>query len=307
MPEDIRINASNEDQSRPKERLSKSSWQLEFLKKLMRIVQYISPQLVAKVLWHYFSRPTGSGFTPAQIDLINQATISRIFTNGNTIFHYQWGDSQRRILLAHGWNSKISDFRKIINTLVRDGFQVEGIDMPGHGKSGGKHTSAGEMMDIISAQLKNDNTYEAMIGYSIGGLAGALAIAKAEHRNKPKQLILIAAPPYSKFIFEEVMDDLHFKQSVADSVYQILGKIHSLPIEEFDLRHAQPELQSLDITLIYDEDDTTITMEKGLLLKSAFAQAQFVRTSGLGHYKIISYQPVVNLISNRLLHQQASN
>jgi hypothetical protein len=292
VSKNIFIDAGSQDTSRPSERPPKSNWKRELIIQGSRVLQYPFPDQIAEFFWKQFRKPQRAKFTDQQKRLIEKASVSFTTYKNCNIVHYQWGHSERKVLLSHGWNSKIADFRRMIEHLVSAGYQVEGIDMKAHGKSEGDHTALPEIMDILKEHYQRQGPFEAVIGYSIGGLAAGLMTAEIPESARPKHLIMIAAPPYTSFFFKSTIKDLGFRKKIYDKVAGQLEKTYGNPIDHYDVRQKGSAFSNTELTFIYDEDDQTIPFEKGLMLKDLFPKARFVHTKGLGHYKVIAYPPV---------------
>jgi pimeloyl-ACP methyl ester carboxylesterase len=303
---EIIIDGGKLDQSRPAERPPKTNWKTELLKNTMKIVQYPFPGITANVLWYFFTKPGRSKFNLKQQELIDEAKISYIEHEGCKVALYQWGESERRILLSHGWNSKIADFRKMIRALLAAGYQVEGIDMKGHGQSEGTHTNIAEARNILKDHYQKNPPYEAVIGYSFGGLASGLMVTEIPKKNQPKHFFMIAAPSHVYFIFEDTANSLGFRKAVLQKMTSKLNKKYKQPVSYFDLRDKSSLLENISIHLIFDEDDKTITMKRGREMQEYFPKAQFVRSNGLGHYRIIANDDINDYICKALQETQTT-
>jgi len=124
----------------------------------------------------------------------------------------------------------------------------------------------------------------------------------------PKQLYLLASPPYPKYFFYDIVQQLGCKEEVYHAFCSLVGKNYHQPIDYFDLRQKHDWLQQIDLHLLYDENDEMVTLEKGQELQQQFTGAHFVQTKGLGHYKIIAYNKVIDYIihnASTALHQPA--
>ena len=307
VSKDIFIDAGTTDTSRPAERPPKSNWKRELIIRGSRILQYPFPDLIAEIFWKESRKPQKARFTPQQKQLLEKASSSFFSYQDCTIVHYQWGNSNRKILLSHGWNSKIADFRKMIEHLVEAGFQVEGIDMKAHGRSEGEHTALPEIIDILKGHYLKNGPYEALIGYSIGGLAAGLLISELSEAMRPQHLIMIAAPPYTTFFFKKTIKELGFREKIYEKVAQQMEQVYGNHISHYDVRGKESAFSSINMTFIYDENDTTIPFEKGLLLKDLFPQGTFIHTKGLGHYKVIAYPPINEHIHSILQNNTSVN
>ncbi|MEQ8474404.1 MAG: alpha/beta hydrolase [Marinoscillum sp.] len=296
----IKIDAGTQDMSRPAERPPKSNWRMEMVKKALSALQLVSPSKTADIVWHYFTQPGRVRFKDKQNELIAKATRIDTTYQGFNIAGYRWGTDGPKILLTHGWRSKIADFRRMIEFLVEAGYVVEGLDMKAHGLSEGKHTALPEMRDVIKNHYIKNGPYEAVIGYSIGGLAVGLVTSELSANVQPKHLIIISAPPFVSYFFKDIIDDLGYNKAVFKEMCKLVDKHYHQPVEYFDLRNKKEELMNVDLTLIYDEQDATVPFYRGQELYADFQNAQFVQTKGLGHYRIIAHEALFQLILQRL-------
>lgn len=294
------IDAGNIENGRPHDRPAKSNWKLEMIKKSLRVVQHVSPETASKVIWHFFTKPGRSKFTDSQKSLLERAEINEISYLGHKIKTYRWGEHGPKILLSHGWRSKIVDFRKMIETLVEQGYVVEGIDMKAHGQSEGKHSALPEFRDILKNYYVKNGPFESVIGYSLGGIAAGLVLSEITPAIQPKNLFLIAAPPYVNYFFRDIVEEVGCNEKVYARFCDLVTKHYHQEVEYFDLRSKSPDLGHIDIHLIYDEEDQMVPFEKGQELKTAMPEANFVHTRGMGHYKIISHQEIIQYIESNL-------
>ncbi len=301
------IDAGTQDISRPSERPSKSNWKIKMIQMGLKALQYVTPRRTAKIVWYYFTKPGKVRFKESHLELLDKADKFSTTYEGYNIQGYRWGYSGPKVLLAHGWRSKISDFRRMIYALTEAGFIVEGLDMKAHGNSEGKHTAIPEMRDIIKEHYVNQGPYYAVIGYSIGGLAASMAMTEISPKMQPKHLIIISAPPYVSYFFKDVTDELGFNDRVYQEMAQLVKTNYQVSIDYLDLRTKQNQLNGIDMTLIYDEIDQTVPFEKGLELHQHYPEAHFVHSKGLGHYKIIAYDPIFNIILKQINKEMVSS
>jgi len=287
------------DISRPTDRPPKSNWKIEMIKKGLSVLQYASPKKSADIIWHYFTMPGKSTFTKNQLDLLSQAEVGQVSYEGDLIKTYRWGTEGPKILLCHGWRSKIADFRKMILSFIEHGYVVEGFDLRAHGNSEGKHTALPEYRDILKSFIAKNGPYEAVIGYSLGTLASGIVLSELGRSFQPKKYFATAGPPYVRYFFHEVIEQVGVSESVYEAMCDIVKKKYKQPVDYFDLRIKLQDLKHMDTHLIYCEDDQVIPFQKGLELEECWPDASFVHAKGLGHYKIISNESIINYLINK--------
>lgn len=300
------IDVGKIDKSRPSERPPKSNWKIEFLKKGILALQHFSPKAASEIIWSQFTKPGKPKFTPRQQELLDKAEKGTLSYLGYEIVTYRWGTGTKKVLLSHGWNSKIADFRAMIEALVNAGYTVEGTDMKAHGNSEGKRTALPEMRDILKNFYMRSGPYEAVIGYSIGGLAAGVTLGELSKEFLPKYFFAIAAPTYTRYFFHEVIKSVGCNERVYEEMCALVNKNYQEPIDYFDIRAKRDTLTKIKMHLIYDEVDETVPFEKGIEMHENFPDAHFVHTKGLGHYKIISHPEITAYVVSALQGREQS-
>ena len=304
MKNPVIIEANPEDISRPAHRTPKSNRGMNLLKKSLQVLQHIAPKTTAKIVWHYFTKPGPSRYSEPQAQILKEATVEKVMYQGHQIFTYRWGQLGPKILLIHGWRSKVADFRRMITALVAEGYVVEGIDMKAHGHSEGKHTALPEFTEILKNYYVKRGPYHTVIGYSMGGLAAGLMLSEVTRNIHPAHLMLIASPPYTRYFFQDIIKELNCKQAVYHQFCKLVEERYHHPVDYYDLRDKMHLLKDVQLHLIYDEHDQTVSLEKGKELWKFAPHATFVHSKGLGHYKIIAYAGIISHITNAIQHKK---
>lgn len=292
------IEIKGEDISRPKERPPKNSWKIELIKKGLSLLQHASAKRSAEIIWHYFTLPGRVRFSEPQKQLIEKAQSFQTSYRGDTIKWYRWGEQGPKVLLCHGWRSKSADFRKMINHFVNQGYLVEAVDMRAHGHSGGRHTALPEYRDIIKNQVSQNGPYDVIVGHSLGALAAGIVVSELGYAFQPKHFFVIAAPPYVRYFFDDIVKDIGCNKPVYEAMCGLVKEKYHQPIDYFDLRIKSNTLKKIDTHLIYCENDQVIPFDKGGELEEAWPHASFVHVKGLGHYKIIANESIIGYIMN---------
>ncbi|MEM9896428.1 MAG: alpha/beta hydrolase [Bacteroidota bacterium] len=290
------IEIKGEDISRPAERPPKSNWKIELIKKGLSLLQHASPKKSAEIIWHYFTMPGKVRFTNRQQEIIERAETQQVCYQNDLIKWYRWGTKGPKVLLCHGWRSKAADFRKMINKLVAEGYIVEAIDMRAHGNSQGRHTALPEFRDILKKHISKHGPYQVIIGHSLGGIAAGIVLSELGRAFQPKHYFLIAAPPYVRYFFKDIIQDVGCNKAVYEAFCNLVKERYHQPVDYFDLRIKTNELKEIDTHLFYCENDQVIPFEKGTELEEAWPHASFVHVKGLGHYRIIANDSIISYI-----------
>lgn len=204
---------------------------------------------------------------------------------------YRWGNSERTVLLIHGWAGRATQFRRFIKPLNIAGYQVIGFDGPAHGQSEGKRTNIMEFGEALKAIYSKIGKPEAIIAHSFGG---PVALVAAMNGLAVKTLVTIASPTigdeiintYLKVIGGTEKTKIFFKKEIL----RLTGK----PFDEFTSMHAIKRLtHPVNLLLVYDEDDKEIALEHPRALMEVYPEAELLQTKGLGHNRILKDDEVI--------------
>ncbi|MEQ9402598.1 MAG: alpha/beta hydrolase [Cyclobacteriaceae bacterium] len=300
MKDTTYIEISGEDIARPSDRPDKTNWKIELIKKGLGLLQHASPKKSAEIIWHYFTMPGRTKFSQPQMELLEKAEMIESSYKGDTIQAYRWGTEGPKVLLCHGWRSKIADFRRMIEAFLEEGYVVEGIDMRAHGRSEGKHTALPEYRDIIKNHLVKNGPYDVVVGYSLGGIASGMVISEVSSVLHPTHYFVLAGPPYVRYFFKDIVDEVGCNESVYNAMCDLVEENYHQSIDYFDLRSKGRSLAHINTHLAYCEDDQMIPFEKGQELETMWPHAAFVHAKGLGHYKIIANGSMIEYIMNTI-------
>ncbi|HEX4885733.1 MAG TPA: pimeloyl-ACP methyl ester esterase BioH [Casimicrobiaceae bacterium] len=99
----------------------------------------------------------------------------------------------RPLVLLHGWALHAGLFAPILPALAT-AHRVRAVDLPGHGHSAPlADWSIERVVDVLDAELGDDDTPPDVLGWSLGGLC-ALAWAR-RHPGRVRRLVLVATTP----------------------------------------------------------------------------------------------------------------
>ncbi|MEQ8533968.1 MAG: hypothetical protein RIB86_19095, partial [Imperialibacter sp.] len=148
----------------------------------------------------------------------------------------------------------------------------------------------------LKTHYSRNGPYHAVVGYSIGGLAAGLTVNEMSTSFHPNHLIIIATPPYTRYFFQEIIDQVGCKERVFNEMCELVEKHYHESIDYFDLRNKADNLKHLDLHMIYDEHDKTVPFTKGLEFNERLPMSSFVHVTGTSHNQIIADEKVIGYI-----------
>lgn len=212
--------------------------------------------------------------------------------DGKQVAFFDWGGNGKLILLVHGWNGQVGNFSRIIPDLLKHGFHVIGLDLPGHGTSEGRYSNvvlSGRSVRSLTEIIGNPF---ACLTHSFGG---AVATIAQELGTKSERLVYICPPLGLSSVTESFSDSWKLTSDEAKAVKANIEKKIARSLNELDLPLVGENLSN-KLLLIHDEDDLEIPTKMGKLVASSWKDSEFHLTKGLGHRRILRDDDVKNKI-----------
>jgi predicted esterase len=269
------------------------------LKKVINLLQKISPRLTAKIAFHFISKPKGKKIRAFEKSILEIATKDIIRFNKFNIQTYKWGNGTKKAILVHGWGGRASNFGAIIPELIKNGYTVISFDGPCHGESTKKKTSFFEMSDVVKLFLKKDE-YDLIITHSMGTVLTFTAMNSIKY--KVNQMIVLTSP--SKFL--EFIDLAVTQFGLTTKTTSLLiNKIRKTTTEydpiSLDAESVLKNIEIKNITFIHDKFDKVIPIEKTKNVSSFIKNSKFIEIEGTGHFKMLWSKKVVKIIEELIL------
>jgi len=218
--------------------------------------------------------------------IFNQAEKLELQIHGETSVGYRWNKGgQRKVLLAHGFNSTVAKFDRYIVPLIRKGYEVLAFDAPAHGRSTGKQINAVMYKDLVLEIIKQYGPVESFIAHSFGGLAVTLALEEILH-DKNYKIVLIAPATESKTAIDFFFSFMKLDDEVRKEFDHFIYQMRERSPDWYSVSRAVKNLDA-EILWCHDEtDDTTPWADAKKVQEANHPHIRFVVTNGLGHRRI---------------------
>lgn len=267
---------------------------LKFIRWVYPKVEVIAPPLAYRFFTKLFFTPLKYNATEKERKAEKYAHKFEVHAAGKRIQCYRWGQSDKTVIVVHGWAGRATQFRRFVKPLIKAGYQVIGFDGPAHGQSEGKKTTIVEFEQTLHELYKVVGTPEAIIAHSFGG--GAVLFA-AKNGLPVKKLINIASPTIGDEIINTYLKAIGGSEKTKNFFKAFIQKKYGEPFDTFTaleiIKHIK---QPLELLLVHDEKDYEVSMEHPLALCRAYPSARLLKTSGLGHTRILKDDGVIEEI-----------
>lgn len=256
-----------------------------------KIISFISPKLVTLFAAKLFTTPIKHKIPKRELEMDRNSIqkLINIPAIDKEVVLYQYGKSEKKILLVHGWSGRGTQLFKIADELLKEGYSTVSFDAPAHGKSPGKTTI---MIDFIATILEIDDQFgpfDAAIGHSLGGMSVLNAIKKG---LKVNHAIVIG----SGDIVQDIMDDFVVKLGLKPNISTYLSSFFEKKYEEkmnsFSAFLAAKETD-IPVLVIHDNNDPEVPVSAGIHIHKYLKNGALLLTDGLGHRKILGNHKVI--------------
>ncbi len=103
----------------------------------LRLADRLHPALACKLAYPVFMHPRHRRLTPRARALLAQARPGRLQLGSYAVRSYSWGIGPI-VLLVHGWGGRAGEWLDFVPPLRAAGLRVVAVDLPGHGRTGGR-------------------------------------------------------------------------------------------------------------------------------------------------------------------------
>lgn len=239
----------------------------------------ILPARAAALAVRIFTRVQRVGRPPWEEALVNKMR-RRVFSDG--CVGYVGGESERKVLLVHGWAGRGTQLGYFANELMAQGFEVICLDGPAHGESPGSYTYPMHFALYLKGVVDELGGVDGVIAHSFGAGASALALRVG---MQSKSIVYIGGLNAYQPVLEYFCRLVGIKGRARELFMQEGGYRNGGPIENLRVDRIQ-QLQGYPILLVHDYEDEEVPIA-GVLELAKVLGCKTLFTKGLGHRRIL--------------------
>jgi pimeloyl-ACP methyl ester carboxylesterase len=205
---------------------------------------------------------------------------------------YEYGASDKKVLLVHGWSGRGTQLVKIADELIKKGFMIISFDAPAHGKSKGSFTIMIEFIASILELEKKYGPFEYAIGHSLGGMS----ILNALKQNfTVKKAVTIGSGDVIQDIIDDFVKILKLKPEYCLRLKDYFETKFVGKMDDYSAYKAAQMIQ-IPVLVIHDQNDEDVSVNSAYHIDKHLAHSQLLITEGLGHRKIVGDPTVIEAI-----------
>ena len=249
----------------------------------------VSPRAAAYAAERLFLKPRRHERPHRERELIAAARRFSVATEDGALSAWEWGTAGERVLLVHGWEGRGSQLGAFVPALVERGFRVVTFDAPAHGNSPGSLSSFFHFARSIGHVARELEPFHALIAHSMGGASSAWAALSTPLARR----FVMIAPPADIRDFTSYADSmLGLSRPAIVELESRLARRFGVALGDVHASRVGPQMKA-PLLVIHDEEDREVPIEAGELVARSWPGAEFVRTRGLGHRRILRDPGVV--------------
>lgn len=256
-----------------------------------KFISFISPKLAVLYAAKLFTTPIKHKIPKRELHMDHNSVqkMINIPSLNKQVVVYEYGESKKKILLAHGWSGRGTQLVRIADELLKFGYSTVSFDAPAHGKSPGNN---GIMTDFIAAILEIDKQYgpfDAAVGHSLGGMSILNAIKQG---LQLKCAAIIGSGDIVQDIIDDFVAKLELQPNLATSLRLHFEKKYGGKMNDYSAYEAAKETE-IPILVVHDKDDPEVPVKAGIHIHKHLQNGTLMLTEGLGHRKILGNHEVV--------------
>jgi pimeloyl-ACP methyl ester carboxylesterase len=261
---------------------------LHVLRLLFNTIGLIPPALLGRLAFWLWFRTYRVQAPAREARLLAEAQDHSFCCDDKRIACWSWGCGPR-VLLVHGWNGRGAQLGSFVKPLVKAGYRVLTLDLPGHGQTGGKRTDIFEIRNALRALNDLHGPFAGVIAHSFGVPCIAAAVNAG---LQTESIVSISAPSGFNKLLKNFGRYLHLPPAVlADVERRLHAYVGSHFWAQFASHYApRGEQRSL---LIHDSDDYVVPLDEARALLPHWPNTRLMITSGLGHRRILKNKAVI--------------
>jgi pimeloyl-ACP methyl ester carboxylesterase len=265
-----------------------------FIILISKTLAFISSRIVTLFAAKLFTTPIKHKVPKRELEMdrSSQQKLIEIPAINKSIMVYEYGKSDKKVLLVHGWSGRGTQLFKIADALVKEGYSTISFDAPAHGKSPGNSSIMLEFIASIFELEKQYGPFEIAIGHSLGGMAVLNAKKSGFQTDK---IVVVGSGDIVQDIIDDFIKKLHLKPLIGLKLRNHFENKYKEAMDNYSAFKAAADITT-PILVIHDENDYEVPVKAGINIHQHAINGELLITKGLGHRKILGDANVIQKI-----------
>lgn len=259
-----------------------------------KFLQAVSPSLTTKFAAKLFTTPIRHKLPKRELHMERDSIQKSIVIPEiqKEIVVYEYGKSDKKVLLVHGWSGRGTQLVKIADELLKMGYMTISFDAPAHGKSKGNSSIMIEFIASILEIEKQYGPFEFAVGHSLGGMSVLNAI---KQNLQVKKAVIIGSGDIIQDIIDDFICKLQLKPEYGIKLRNHFEAKFGGKMDDYSAYKAA-EKTEIPVLVIHDKDDDDVSVKAAYNIQKHLKQSEIMITEGLGHRKILGDENVIQKV-----------
>ena len=273
----------------------------KFIIKTGQFLNFISTKAVVLYAAKLFTTPIKHRIPKRELEMDTNSIqkLISVPSINKSIMVYEYGKSDKKVLLVHGWSGRGTQLFKIADALLKEGYSTVSFDAPAHGKSPGNSSIMLEFIASIFELEKQFGPFEMAIGHSLGGMAVLNAVKSGFHTDK---IVVIGSGDIVQDIIDDFIKKLQLKPEISIKLRDHFENKYDEAMDNYSAFKAAEAIEK-PILVVHDENDYEVPVKAGINIHQHVKNGNLLLTQGLGHRKILGDANVIQKIIEFSKHQ----
>jgi pimeloyl-ACP methyl ester carboxylesterase len=288
---------------------------LSVIRPVVRLGSGVAPKLAGRIAFDLFCRPGLAGGLDARQKQAAEAAAKRlaaaerltVTTGCGYVETFRFAAPPetavgRTALLVHGWTGQAAFMLGFAAPLLKQGFDVVALDLPGHGASSGKRLNMPLAVEALAAARRAHGPFHGVIGHSFGGAVAVTAAAGTVPAFRPldvKRIATVAAPDRMSTYFNAFGGALGLGRRAQAAMIDRVRHVAATTLDQFDGQARLRDL-ALPTLVVHDRGDREIPFIDAESMAEAGPHVALMATEGLGHRRILQSAAVAKAAAEHL-------
>ena len=249
---------------------------------VLTVLSSVSPWAATIVAHKAFVRPRRHPHKAWERELTTRATPFKLVAGGVQLQAWSWGRGPT-VLLVHGWEGRAGQLAPMAEPLVQAGYRVVAFDAPAHGESEGKEIDLVVYRRAIQDVAVAVGPVHAVVAHSFGAIATSVAVDRG---LEVERLVYIAPAVFNRDTPRHLAAAIGVPMPIMDRVRLRIEERHSITWESMWIDNIATG-ERPPLLVIHDDEDAEVPVAAAEYIAQTWPRAELVRTSGLGHRRIL--------------------
>ncbi len=259
----------------------------------------LSPKVAAKQAFRLFQKTQKNKIKPRELGFYQYSRPFQVQTESEAVNCFEMGPKDGPVvLLVHGWNSRAGSMAAIGFRLMKKGYRVIGIDLPGHGHSSLTHTNLFVMSSALKALIEHLNPQEpiSVIAHSFGSAVSSFTLSQMD--IEVKNLIFLTTPNKLARVFEGYATQIGLSARAFGYMQALFFELAARPWNDFVIQDFTAKIPYQSLLLIHDKQDKAIPYKNSVDFAEKLDHAKLHSLEKVGHYRMLWDKAVIDTIAS---------